>query len=114
MMKPDLYTNAVLTVIALLLAVLALRPAAAPPPVLAQANSKDIYIEPGIVGIRRPDGSSMGEGRMVVDLRTGAIWGFPSNVSGSPYPVDTTSTKGALSKAVYLGRFDFDSMKLPQ
>lgn len=114
MTKPDLYTKTVLTVIALLLAVLALRPAADPITVQAQGRSQDIYIEPGTTGIRRPDGSSMGEGRLVVDLRTGMIWGFPTYIAGALYPIDTTTSKGALSKAVYLGRFDFDSMKPAQ
>jgi len=94
----DWYTRAVLTVIAVLLAVLAMRPA----PVQAQSDRAMIYIEPGTTTIRKPDGSGQGEGRMVVNMKTGEI--------GSPYPLDTTDTKPAVSKPVYLGRFDFDSM----
>jgi len=102
----DWYTRAVLTVIAVLLAVLAMRPA----PVQAQSDRAMIYIEPGTTTIRKPDGSGQGEGRMVVNMKTGEIWGFPTYLIGSPYPLDTTDTKPAVSKPVYLGRFDFDSM----
>jgi hypothetical protein len=56
----------------------------------------------------------MGEGRMVVDLRNGTIWGFPTYAAGAVYPIDTTTSKGAVSRAIYLGRFDLDSMKPPE
>jgi hypothetical protein len=51
-----------------------------------------IYIEPGTIALRVPDsGGAIGEGKMVIDLKTGNVWGFPTNVTGSPYPIDPTS-----------------------
>jgi hypothetical protein len=112
--RPDLYTKIVLTVIAIWLGFLALRPAVNPAPVQAQSGNSSLYIEPGTVTLRKPDGSSMGEGKLVVDLKTGEIWGFPTYMTGAPYPIDVTSQKPATSKPVYLGRYDFDAMKQAQ
>jgi hypothetical protein len=83
-------------------------------PVEAQSPSTSLYIEPGTIIIRAPDtGGTIGEGKMVIDLKTGNIWGFPTNVTGSPYPIDPIKGKPAVSKPVYLGRLDFSEMKAP-
>ena len=108
--RADLYTRSVLTAIAILLGILVLRPATHPAPVEAQSTTPSLYIEPGATLIRRPDGSSLGEGKMVVDLKTGDIWGFPTSTVGSLYPVGIPNGKTPVTKAVYLGRFDFASM----
>jgi hypothetical protein len=107
----DLYTKAVLTAIAVLLGVLALRPAVSPVSVQAQSEVSDLYIEPGIIGIRKPDGGTQGEGKMVIDRRTGDVWGFPTILAGAPYPIDGGSSKPPTSKPTYLGRFDFSAIK---
>jgi hypothetical protein len=81
-------------------------------PVQAQPLSTNLYIEPGTVSIRNPDGGgTIGDGKMVVDLKTGDVWGFPTNLTGSPYPVDPINKTPPISKPVYLGRFDFSQMR---
>ena len=109
-MRIDLYTKAVLTTIALLLGVLALRPVVNPVSVQAQSDAPSLYIEPGIIPIQSPGGTPVGipqEGKMVIDLRTGDVWGFPRIVTSGPIDIN----KPPLSKPVYLGRFDLSAMK---
>ena len=110
--RVDLYTKIVLTAIAVLLGVLTLRPVVNPARVWAQSDNANLYIEPGTVSIRKPDGSFLGDGRMVIDRKTGDIWGFPTYVAGAPYPVDPLNTPPT-SKPTYLGHFDFPAMKRP-
>ena len=105
-----LYTKTVLTVIAALLAVLALRPAFAPPPVRAEADYSYLYIEPRTTMLRKPDGTAQMEGKVVIDLRTGDIYGFRT-LSSAPYPVDPATSKPPVSQPMYLGRFDFSKIK---
>ncbi len=112
--RADLYTKIVLTAIAVLLGLLALRPVLTPVAAQAQSEASNFYIEPGITSIRKPDGSSLRDGKMVVDLRNGDVWGFPTMVQGARYPIDVVSGKAAVSKPVYLGRFDFSAIKPQQ
>lgn len=107
----DLYTKVVLTAIAVTLGVLAVRPISQPPKVEAQSMAPAIYIEPGTTIIRKPDGNSLGEGKLVINLRTGEIWGFPTSTVGSLYPVDGTSKKPPVVQGVYLGRFEFSDLQ---
>jgi hypothetical protein len=106
------YTQLVLTVIAILLAVIALRPAADPRAVSAQANVPEIYIEPGTTTLRKPDGTASMQGKVVIDLNTGDIFGFPT-LTRAPYPIDSSDTKPPVSEPMYLGRFDFSKMHRP-
>src|SRR5580698_6862007 len=70
------YTKVVLTVIALLLATLAMRPV----PVGAQTEAPNLYIEPGTSPIRNLKGGGItGEGKVVINLSTGEVWGFPTH-----------------------------------
>lgn len=101
----DLFTKAVLAVIAMLLAVIAFRPI----PVHAQSDRSSYYIEPGISSLRGPDGSSLGQGKVVIDLRNGSVWGFPTSVD-LPYLVDPISRKPAVSKPTLIGKFDLAAM----
>jgi hypothetical protein len=80
------------------------------PPRATHAQSPDaypFYIEPGTRMLRAPDNSRQVLGKVVVDLRTGNIWGFPT-LNQEPYPVDTTgNTKPPTSHPFLLGKFDF-------
>jgi hypothetical protein len=81
-----------------------------PTPTFAQSGSDDsVYIEPGVRMLRAPDGSRQVLGKVVVDLRSGNVWGFPTTVD-QPYPVDVTSQKPPTSKPFLLGKFDFGAM----
>lgn len=112
-MHPDRFTKAVLLVIAISLAALAVRPIIHPALVRAQAQSDDsypFYVEPGYANIRKPDGTAQMFGKVVIDMRNGDIWGFPT-LSQSPYPIDAAQTKPPKSHPMYLGKFMFDEVK---
>jgi len=39
---------------------------------------RSLYVELRTISIRRPDsGGTLGDGKMVIDLKTGDVWGFP-------------------------------------
>jgi hypothetical protein len=103
---------ALVGLVAIVLTAIALRPAVSPPSVYAQSPVSAIYVEPGVTIIRSPDGSGQVQGKVVIDLQSGDVWGFPTS-SAAPYPVDQTSTRPPVSKPVYLGRFDLAAMKRP-
>lgn len=106
-MRKVTITDFLLLIIAIALIAIALRPLRAPQ--AAHAQSSDVYpfyIEPGVVMLRSPDGSSQVYGRMVVDMTNGKIWGFPT-LTTSPYPVDIGSTKQPVSHPFVLGTFAF-------
>ena len=106
-MNPDRFTKIMLVVIAALLGFLALRPIAQPAPVRAQGEEGyPFYVEPGYTMLRKPDGTAQMYGKMVIDMRNGDIWGFPT-LSQSPYPIDSAQTKPPRSSPMYLGRFMF-------
>lgn len=99
-----------LTLIAVILGVIALKPLLDPEPGHAQASGpRDLYIEPGVHSIHAPDGSADLIGKIMVDTRNGNIWGFPTN-SKAPYPIDTTRTQPPVSKPIFLGKFDFSAL----
>ena len=106
-MNLDRFTKAMLVVIAVLLGILVLRPIVQPAPVRAQADEGyPFYVEPGYTTIRKPDGTAQVYGKVVIDMRNGDIWGFPTLVQG-PYPVDAAQTKPPKSSPMYLGKFMF-------
>jgi len=106
-MNLDRFTKAMLVVIAVLLGMLVLRPIVQPAPVRAQADEGyPFYVEPGYTTIRKPDGTAQVYGKVVIDMRNGDIWGFPTLVQG-PYPVDAAQTKPPKSSPMYLGKFMF-------
>lgn len=109
-MRVDLYTKCVLSVIAILFGVIALRPVAHPRAVAAASSDYSyLYVEPRVTAIRRPDGGEQVQGKVFIDLRNGDVWGFPT-LSGAPYPVDLTSPQPPVSTPMYLGKFDFSKM----
>jgi hypothetical protein len=108
-MKLDMYTRCVLTLIAILLGVIALRPIVRPRTVSAESVYSYLYVEPRTTTIRKPDGTQQVEGKVVIDMRSGDIWGFPT-LSATPYPVDVTRSRPPVSAPMYLGQFDFSKM----
>lgn len=111
-MKNLATTNFLLLVIAIALIAIAIKPLRQPNPAQAQEQtpptpttaSDPLYIEPGVVMLRSLDGNTQVFGKMVVDLNTGSIWGFPT-LTGQPYPVDISSTKPPVSHPMFLGTF---------
>ena len=111
-MKADLYTKAVLTVIAVLLVVLAAGELARPIPATAESHSDDfmyLHFDEKLRKLNAPDGSSSVLGRMAIDLRNGDVWGFPTDPLG--YPRRPAEMKPGYSKPMYLGRFDLSRIK---
>ncbi|MFB3814820.1 MAG: hypothetical protein ACE14L_11995 [Terriglobales bacterium] len=109
-MNGSRYLQFVLSLIAILLALLVVRPLLAPEVVHADAAPKDIFIEPGTTMLVSPDGSRRVVGKVVIDLRSGNVWGFPT-LTDAPYPLDSTKTVPVTSRPFLLGRFDFDAMR---
>ena len=109
MMKMDWYLKLVLSAIALFLGVIAFRPSVNPQRVQAQESAADLYIEPGVYSLRAPDGTRSQLGKVVVDLRTGKIWGFPT-LTDSPYPISPVSSLAPKSSPFLLGSFDFTAL----
>jgi hypothetical protein len=100
-------THLLLFIIALALLAIALRPYIAPTPVQAQsATPYPFYIEPGTQMLRAPDGSKQVYGRMVVDLRNGNVWGFPTFVADT-YPINSAGTTPPTSHPFLLAKFAF-------
>ena len=92
-MKPDWFVKLLLSVIVVLLSTLVLRPFFQPAPVEAQSvDGRSFYVEPGYTMLRKPDGSGQMYGKMMIDMRTGDIWGFPTLVEG-PYPIPAKASR---------------------
>jgi len=104
-MKLDWFANLLLSLIVVLLGTLVLRPLFQAAPVEAQSvDGRSFYVEPGYTMLRKPDGSGQMYGKMMIDMRTGDIWGFPTLVEG-PYPVDPGKSEPPHSRPIYLGKF---------
>jgi hypothetical protein len=108
-MKNDAMSKLLLSVIAIALIAMALRPYIAPDAARAQNTAYAVYIEPGVQMLKSSDGSKQLYGRMVVDLRTGKIWGFPT-MTTDPYPFNALNSKPETSHPFELGRFAFEDM----
>ena len=107
-MKIPFLTNTLLAIIAAALVAIAIRPFIMPHPVRAQtAEAYPLYFEPGTQMLRAPDGSKQLYGRVVVDMRNGNVWGFPTNTPDT-YPVNPVDTKPQISRPFQLGRFAFE------
>jgi hypothetical protein len=110
-MKMDRFMKVMLVVIAILLAAVVFRPIVQPAPVRAQVEEGyPFYVEPGYTMIRKPDGTAQMYGKVVIDMRSGDIWGFPTLVQG-PYPVDNAKPTSPKSYPMYLGKFMFSEAK---
>jgi hypothetical protein len=109
-MKIDRVVKSLLLVIAVSLATIASRPYIAPTAVMAESgDAHDVYVEPGTVLLRAPDGSRQVLGKVVVDLRNGNIWGFPT-LTPDPYPSTGSQTTPQTSHPFLLGRFALADM----
>jgi len=109
-MQRNTCTNFLLLIIALALVAIAVRPYIAPRAVSAQSSSPyPLYFEPGTQMLRAPDGSKQLYGRVVVDMRNGKVWGFPTNTPDT-YPANQMDTKPQVSRPFYLGRFAFEDV----
>ncbi len=61
---------------------------------------------------RAPDGSRQVLGKVVIDLRNGNIWGFPTTVQ-QPLPVNITKSQPPISTPFRLGRFALSVLDRP-
>ena len=104
-MKTDRITKFLLTVIAISLAAIALHSYLAPTPVMAESGEgHPLYVEPGVSMLRAPDGSRAMLGKVMVDMRNGNIWGFPT-LTQDPYPAAGANTTPPVSHPFLLGKF---------
>ncbi|QNI38330.1 hypothetical protein [Edaphobacter albus] len=103
-------TNLLLAAVALLLVVLVLRPFREPDPVFAQSPDTDYFFEPGTFLVRAPDNSQQVYAKVVVDLRNGRVWAFPT-LTPQPYPSDPIYNKPQTSHPFQLGRFALEDTK---
>lgn len=107
-MRLDFIAKCSLIVIAVSLAWLVFGPLALPPAVQAQSGQPHpFYVEPGVSMLRAPDGSRQVFGKVMVDMRTGKIWGFPTLQQEAVYPIDTTTSTPPVSHPFLLGKFAF-------
>jgi hypothetical protein len=107
-MKRNTLTNFLLSLIAIALTAIAIRPYIYPAAAQAQSTSAySFYIEPGVQMLRAPNGSGQVYGKVAVDLRTGKVWGFPTG-SLDPYPSNPLDSKPSTSHPFALGKFAFE------
>ncbi len=110
-MKQRWLTNFLLSLIALSLLAIAVQSYLRPEAAEAQSGtSYPLYIEPGTQMLRAPDGSKQVLGRVMIDMRTGKVWGFPTTTTDT-YPVNAVETKPAVSHPFPLGRFAFEDIE---
>ena len=99
-----------LLIIAVSLAIIAFRPMITPTIARADSGTLNLYVEPGATVLRAPDGSQQVNGKVVIDMNTGKIWGFPT-YGAQPYPIDNTRTTAPTSQPIFLGKFDFSAIR---
>jgi hypothetical protein len=106
-MTIDRSVKFLLAVIAVSLGMIALHPYVTPSVVEAQSGEvHPFYIEPGVAMLRAPDGSRQVLGRVVIDMRNGNVWGFPT-LTQDPYPAAGANTTAPTSHPFLLGKFAF-------
>ncbi|MGA2251213.1 hypothetical protein [Terracidiphilus sp.] len=105
-MKTDRFVKLLLLLIAVATSAIAIRPYLAPATVKAQDGTSPypFYIEPGTYMLRAPDASRQLLGKVVIDMRNGNVWGFPTNTS-DPYPSSPASSAPLTSHPFLLGKF---------
>lgn len=106
-MRIDAFVKTLLLIIAASLVSIAIRPLISPGSALAQSGEGyPLYIEPGTYMLRAPDGSQQVYGKVVVDLRNGKVWGFPTTTQ-DPYPSNPVSNTPPTSRPFLLARYAF-------
>jgi hypothetical protein len=106
-MRRENLTIVLLSIIAVALVAIAMEPIFAPHPAEAQTALYPFYIEPGSELLRAPDGTSQVYGKVVVDMRNGKIWGFPT-LAPQSYPSSGLQNKPPTSRPFELGKFAFE------
>lgn len=108
-MKSDLYMNIILTAIAVLLGVLALGQLVRPQTAGAEGRIPYtlLQFDQSLSQIQSSKGTVIG--RVAIDLRTGRVYGFPTDAVG--YPRNPAKEETAMSDPILLGQFNLD--KLP-
>jgi hypothetical protein len=111
-MQSDQSVKCLLLLIVLLLGVIAVHPYVAPPAVSAQsAEPSPFFVEPGVTMLRAPDGRGQVLGKVVIDMRNGNVWGFPT-LSREPYPAASPSSNSPMSHPFLLGKFALADMEI--
>jgi hypothetical protein len=101
-------TIVLLSIIAVALVAIAVEQIFAPHQAEAQSGVPyPFYIEPGSELLRRPDGDRQVYGKVVVDMRSGKIWGFPT-LAPQSYPSAGIQNKPPTSRPFELGKFAFE------
>ena len=109
-MRRENLTLVLLLIIAIALVAIAVQPIFLPRAAEAQSTVYPFYIEPGSELLRAPDGTSQVYGKVVVDMRNGKIWGFPT-LAPQSYPSNGLQSKPPISRPFELGRFAFEDVK---
>jgi hypothetical protein len=107
-MRRENLTIILLSIIAVALVAIAVQPLFNPRPAEAQSGAAyPFYIEPGAEMLRKPDGTTQVYGKVMVDMRTGKIWGFPT-LAPQSYPSNNLQNKPPTSRPFELGKFAFE------
>jgi hypothetical protein len=113
-MNRPILTNSLLALIAVALVAIAIRPYLQPQAAAAQSDQPyPFYIEPGTQMLRAPDASKQVYGRVMVDMRNGNVWGFPT-LSTDVYPTNQLDPKPPVSRPFLLARFAFEDAVVKQ
>ena len=107
-MKPDVYTKTMLTAIAIFLGILALRPLIAPGSARAESTAvfAPMQFSENLSEFESKNGRMVG--RLAIDLRTGNVYGFPTD--GNFYPRNPLKPGPVVSDPILLGRFNLDKL----
>jgi hypothetical protein len=107
-MRRENLTVLLLSIIAVALMAIAIQPLFSPHPAEAQSSAAyPFYIEPGSELLRTPNGTTQVYGKVVIDMRTGKVWGFPT-LAPQSYPSSNLQNKLPVSRPFELGRFAFE------
>lgn len=109
-MRREYLSLTLLFIIAVALVTIAVQPLFAPPPAKAQTNLYPLYIEPGSELLRAPDGSTQVYGKVVIDMTSGKVWGFPTLAPQSYPSANLQNNKPPVSRPFLLGRFAFEDI----
>ena len=80
------FFKVILVLFAIWLGMQIFSPASSIPVVHAQTDYSHLYIEPGTTILRDPVNGGQVQGKVVIDRRTGDVWGFPT-ASSAPFPI---------------------------